>query len=178
MTLHKDLTDPELHETKGASTAAAGAVLTADGLGAATFSALPSSNVFGEDFDSAETLFFQSSTTANTFQQALRLTLSVTNGGTFLIAWHYVWSYDDANSDFRGRVQLNDSTDLMVPEHRQEPNDVAGAGAGGTDQRHVVTGFAAAVLGAGSHTIDIDYTPSSSSEAGVHSARIVAFRVI
>lgn len=42
MAEHATLTDPNLHEVKGASTAVSGTVLTATGSGTATFQALPS----------------------------------------------------------------------------------------------------------------------------------------
>jgi len=58
---HNTLTDPELHETKGAAAASAAEVLTADGAGAATFEAIPSPARFltvaqsGADYTSVKT---------------------------------------------------------------------------------------------------------------------------
>lgn len=45
MPLHKDLTEAELHETKGASTASADTVLVADGAGATSFIKIGRDNV-------------------------------------------------------------------------------------------------------------------------------------
>lgn len=52
MAEHNTLTDPELHEVKGASTATAGQILTATGMSTATFQtpAVPGGAIFGSQF--------------------------------------------------------------------------------------------------------------------------------
>lgn len=59
MTLHKDLTDPQLHEPKGASTATSGTVYVADGAGSGSFQAYPSAST------STRGIVFQAATDAD-----------------------------------------------------------------------------------------------------------------
>ncbi len=62
---HSTLTDPALHEAKGASTATAGQVLTATGLGTATFQT-PSSSLSGSVVQSVTTVSQSTSTGTTT----------------------------------------------------------------------------------------------------------------
>ena len=131
--------------------------------------------VYGTQFQSAASEASEV-TTLDTPVEKLKLTTSNLPAGTYKIEWNYEWSHNAGADDFIGQVELDDTDQLAF--HRQEPKDVAGAGPGGTDQSHPVSGFAIRTLTAGIHTIDIDYY---SSVAGVQSeiknARLTIFRV-
>ena len=58
------------------------------------------------------------------------------DGATYVATCTYIWALDSQASDWWGRLALNGG---VVQTHRQEPKDSAGAGNGGTDQRHTGT---------------------------------------
>ena len=143
-------------------------------------------DIFGNWFQEAEDTTFQS-TTGIAFTEALKLTTpSIFQAGTYLIQWFYVWSYGATSSDFLGRVQVDDTTDLINPDavdgnqgvHREEPSDAGGGSDGGTDQRFVSSGSAVVALTSGVHTIDVDYASSSAGRvASIHHVRLMIWRV-
>lgn len=133
--------------------------------------------LFGANFQQVEKTAYEGNTTTS-FAQYLRLTTASLPAGTYRIGWRYCWSHDSASNDFIGRVQLDDTTELMDPRHLQEPNDNLGTGNGGTDQRHYLSSFRHVVLTSGVHTVDIDYTTNSGGdESSIHSAGIEIWRV-
>ena len=116
-------------------------------------------------------------TTSATFQQKLRLTTSSLAAGTYRIGWSYQWNHDSTSNGFEGRVQIDDSTEVMF--HQQEPQDSAGTfGSTGSDQQHQLSGFKHISLSSGVHTIDIDYrTNSAGNESSIWNTRIELWRV-
>lgn len=145
MPQHKNLPDSELHEVKGAATANAGYVLTADGVGSASFQpAASGGGVFGNEFMVVESLAAVTTTSANNWQNKISAQLPSLVGGKYRVAWHYQWSGDSTGRDFMARMRMN-GADLpaMAWNHRQEPKDSSGAStpAGtGTDQQHTANG--------------------------------------
>lgn len=116
-------------------------------------------------------------TTSGAFQTALTANITVpAGGGVYEISWYYEWNFDSTGGDFVGRVQLDNSIDLM--EHRAEPQDSAGGGFGGSDQSFPVQGFAQVNLTAGSHTVDIDIASGDGfNTAAIRRRRIKIVRV-
>ena len=72
------------------------------------------------------------------------------------------------SNDFRGRVQLNDTSDLM--SHSQELKD------SGQDQSLLCNGFSYIDLDDGDHFIDLDYW-SERGTAYIKNARLEIWRV-
>lgn len=70
--------------------------------------------------------------------------------------------------EFKGRVQIDDSTTIM--EHYAEPENVS--------SWHPTSGFKHIYLSASSHEIDIDFcTNKSGKDAHIRRARIELWRV-
>ena len=161
----------------GVSNGAAGLVpqpLIADAAGFlrgdATYQTLPAGGQFGADFAFSEQTVFAGNSTVN-FVNFDTLNFTNTSGVTanFLIGWFYVWSHNNNQTDFIARVQYDTTTALIDPGdtgiQRQEPKDSAGSGAGGTDQRYPCAGFRIIPVGAGAHTVDLDFRTSSNGNA-------------
>lgn len=91
----------------------------------------------------------QSSTSSTSPVRKLRMTATISEEGRYRIGWYYEWASSSQSYDFRARVQLNDTDDLMY--HSQEVQD------SGTDQNIPVCGYAYVNLTAGDHNIDLDY---------------------
>ena len=123
---------------------------------------IPGQSVFGTQYLYEESLPV-STTTSNAYVLKLRLTTPSTLPlGNYRIGWSFSYNQDSTNSDFLGRVQLNDSIDLMAT--RVEHSESAGTfGTTGTDQRLNASGFIVKNL-SGTNTIDIEY---ASETAGV-----------
>ena len=103
---HSTLTDPDIHEPKGASTAANGEVLTADGAGG-TFFGPASGAVFGSDYQTAVDLPRETTTSA-VFQTKVALTTPPLTG-TYRVGWHAV--VDQSNASDAVQAQLANITD-------------------------------------------------------------------
>jgi len=111
-----------------------------------------------------------SSTTSTSWQQKLRLTTSSLPSGVYKIEWYYEWGYSSTSRDFKGRVQINDSTTIM--EHREEPQD------SGSDQYRPLCGFYYAESLSGVKNIDLDYCSGSSGYTSrIRRARLSIFRI-
>jgi hypothetical protein len=104
-------------------------------------------NVIGAAGD-AESLS-ESSTNSSTPQRKLRMNITEIPEGRYRIGWYYEWAQSSQSTDFRARVQLNDTTDLMY--HSQEAKD------SGTDQSMPICGYAYMNLTEGDHNIDLDF---------------------
>jgi len=124
--------------------------------------------VFEELFEtSSETL---QQTTNNAYQQKVRLTLTGLVGGKYRISWYYEWQYNNRSNDFRGQVQIDDTTTIM--EHQWEPKDA------GSDQWHPASGFKYENLSAGNHTVDLDWCCSNLGDtASIRRARLEIWKV-
>jgi len=143
-------------------------------------------NVYGSEYQSVVDRTYRSVTSTSWFT-AHTFTTSSLPAGTYRIEWNYVWSYNASNSDFRCRVQLDNSIELYeqtdggagaYDRHQQEPKDRDGTGDGGTDQRYVTSFWADKTLSAGTHQVDIDISGQSGSViASIHLSSIAVYRV-
>jgi len=111
----------------------------------------------------------QSSTNSRSPIRKLRLAIVDLPEGTYRIGWYYEWASSSSSSDFRARIQLNDTTDLMYQS--QEAKDP------GTDQSMPLCGFSYQELESGDHNIDLDYWHESST-AYIQKARLEIWRVL
>ena len=109
-----------------------------------------------------------SSTTSKSPQRKLRMSISDLPEGRYRIGWYYEFAHSSSSQDFRARVQLDDSIDLM--EHLQELKDA------GTDQSNMGCGFSYQDLIAGDHTIDLDYWAENGT-AYIKNAKLEIWRV-
>jgi len=110
----------------------------------------------------------ESTTTSTAYQQKLRLAVDVIYADEYMIKWYYEWQYKHGSFSFVGRIQIDDTVDVM--EHNSEPSSV--------DSWYPTSGFKRATLTAGSHYIDLDYRGSSSGkESKIRSARLELWRI-
>lgn len=109
-----------------------------------------------------------SSTSSTTPVNKVTLTTSSLPAGTYRIGWYYEWSHSATDSDFRARVFLDGTTTLM--EQSQEPQDA------GTDQRIPVGGHVYTTLGAGVHTVALDFWAEADT-ATIRRARLELWRI-
>ena len=130
--------------------------------------AAPGSSIFGSEMQQTSSDGL-SSTTSTTFQQKLRMTTASLPSGTYRIAWSYEWRCQNTSYDFRGQVQINDTTTIM--EQRQESQDA------GSDQLHKNSGFYYHT-GSGVLDIDVDYCISDGAggSAYIQRARLEIWR--
>jgi hypothetical protein len=143
-------------------------------------------NVYGSEYQSVVDRTYRSVTSTSWFT-AHTFTTSSLPAGTYRIEWNYVWSYNASNTDFRCRVQLDNSIELYeqtdggagaYDRHQQEPKDRDGTGDGGTDQRYVTSFWADKTLSAGTHQVDIDISGQGGAvTASIHLSSIAVYRV-
>lgn len=124
-----------------------------------------------------------SSTTSSTWKQYLELITPSLPEGTYRIGWMYVWRNsdggdDDHGGDFRGRVQIDNTIDLINPADASYPFHSEASTDSGSNQRIVTSGFRNVELGAGSHEIDIDFSDWSSGTSYMYHAHIEIWRVL
>ncbi len=126
-------------------------------------------SVFGTeyDYDSSDG---ESSTSADTPQQKLRLTTSSLPSGTYHIEWGYEFMADDnKNSDFNAQIQINDTTTIAEQgDAKAWKLDAVWA---------AQSGFYDAAL-SGVLDIDIDYWDSAAVGVSLRRARLVICRTI
>jgi hypothetical protein len=124
-------------------------------------------NVIGAAGD-AESLS-ESSTNSSTPQRKLRMNITEIPEGRYRIGWYYEWAQSSQSTDFRARVQLNDTTDLMY--HSQEAKD------SGTDQSIPICGYAYVNLTEEDHTIDLDFWAEGNTSY-IKNARLEIWRAV
>lgn len=110
-----------------------------------------------------------SSTNSTSPQLKLRLDITDLIEGRYRIGWYYEWSHSMTSYDFRARIQLNDTTDLM--EHSQEVFEK------GTEQSIPTCGFAHVDISEGDYYIDLDYWTEIKGTAYIKNARLEIWRV-
>lgn len=106
------------------------------------------------------------STTSNDYIEYTTMTTSSLEAGDYRIGWFYLWAVSHSNRDFHGRVLL-DGSDVLL-HHKEEPSQ----GSEAETQRHGLCGFVKRTLGAGVHTIKLEYkrgaSPASSTIYEAH----------
>ena len=113
------------------------------------------------------------STTSTVFQQKLSLLIpaSTIPTGSYRLAWSYEWQCQSNSIDFIGRVQQNNTVDLMY--HQEEPKDAS------PNQWMTSSGFCYLNLTGGlEYFFDLDYCVSTSGNvsAGIRKATLEFWR--
>lgn len=112
----------------------------------------------------------ESSTTSTTYLQKLRLTTSSVPAGTYHIAYAWTWKYSLITADFKARCRVDSNT--IVDEIIITPSSVA------VNQQNIVSSFDNIVLGAGTHTVDIDYSSSDVlGTASIKNTKIELYKI-
>ncbi len=123
---------------------------------------------FGSYFyaDSGEEV---SSTTGIDFIEKLKLNVTnLPSGYNYRIGWFFEFAYASSASEFRGRLQLDDTTDIMLMDVRPTPAD--------PDKFSICSGFAYTQI-SGNHFFDIDFCSSSLGKtAYIRRARLEFWR--
>lgn len=113
-----------------------------------------------------------STTTLTTFQTKVSLGPNTYSGGLYKLTVSYGWNHNALNSDFEARILFDGSQ--LGELHKQEPKDAAGADSTGTTQRYYVTRTGVLNIGAGNHTIALEYrTDDSAAESSIWEAYIM-----
>ena len=105
----------------------------------------------------------ESSTTSTTYVNKVTYTTSTIPAGYYRIGWQFEWRRGSTTNDFRARVQIDNTTDIM--EMNEESKD--------SNSWHPAAGFDIVQLTAGTHTIDIDFAgETTGSTSYIRRARI------
>lgn len=131
--------------------------------------------IFGSEYQYAENNTF-TTTASTTFQEFLSLTTPSVPAGDYLIQWEYGWGCSDDTAEFCGRVQVDDTVNLLDPDgagqHLEEPQDAA------SDQVHIASGFRQVTLTNAAHTIDLDFRRQGpTATARIFYGRLYIYRV-
>ena len=111
----------------------------------------------------------ESSTDQTAWQEKLKLTTPSLPAGDYRIGWYYTWWNEDRTLEFKGRVQIDDTTEIHYREAEPSDSVIAKSPSGG---------FAKVTLEEGVHTIDLDYcTSNASTFAHISTARLEIFKV-
>ena len=109
----------------------------------------------------------ESSTTSTTYQQKLRISPTI-ESGTYILLWSYEWQYKDGSFRFKGRIQIDDSSEIM--NHEEQPTTVSSWAP--------ASGFKRLSLDSGTYNIDLDFCSSKSGkEAKIRRVRLEFWRV-
>lgn len=123
-------------------------------------STLEGAGVFGQNSQTVENVISAANATS-IFANYLSLVTPSIPAGTYRIGWFAVGNNSDVANDWDLQVSegANNLIDPTVTGFmREEPSD------SGSDQRHVRSGFRYLVLGAGVHTIDMDFRNSAGTD--------------
>ena len=108
----------------------------------------------------------ESSTTSTAWTEKLSISSTVPSGD-YIILWSYEWSHSDTSRFFDGRLQLDDTTNIMG--HHESTSNTA--------NWVPVSGFKRLQL-SGSHTLDLDYRSSKKNKtAYIRRARLELWRI-
>ena len=125
-----------------------------------------SSTIFGTwyawDGDDSE-----SSTNSTSYIEKASLSVTGIPTGYYRLGWYFEWRRSDTNSDFEGRVVI-DNTDVVM-EINQEAKD--------NNSYHVANGYVITQLTAGNHFFDIDYGGENNKTSRIRRARLEIWRV-
>jgi len=197
---HKDLVGAALHEPKGADTAGSGEVYVADGAGSGSFQAPPPPGAgtvdhggligLGDDdhpqyFNDArlaaylDRFHFENATPANnnttTLTDFINQSVPFQNTALYKVSVHFVWSMNSGGTDFIADLLVNGTS--IVEQMVWEPQDTAGGGAFGTDQRyHAVMSGVFSAAGA-AQNVQFQFAASTTNDnAAVYRAHLFVER--
>jgi hypothetical protein len=105
--------------------------------------------IFGSEYDYAESEG-ESSTTANTYQQKLRLTTGTVSAGTYRICWSFEYNSSLQLTDSGYNVEVDSS--IVIADLPSPPQRFYSDGS-----YFGVSGFKHMALSNASHTIDVNY---------------------
>jgi len=167
---HEENASDELTvQNLGSGAAAVDKIFVTDGTGGVILEDKPvGGGVYGADYTytSSEA---ESSTTAQTYQQKVRLSVNVP-AGDYRVGWSSKFRMSSSSAAFLGRIQLDDSIDLAIIHAANTGADVLDA--------YPWSGFEKVTLAAGSHTFDVDYASESAGKtATIKESRIEIWRV-
>lgn len=188
---HSTLPDAVKHHPKGADTAAAGTVYVADGAGGGVFGPVPApaagsvdhgtlSGLTDDDhpqyllvsnLDAAITAYLDrhhvaQDTAANnnttTMTSFMTGTFVLAHSASYRVISNYIWSMNSPGTDILVELRIDGVT--IGPTQRHEPQDTAGAGPFGTDQRYPASLMELMFLSAGSHTFELFFAASTTND--------------
>lgn len=164
---HETLADPNVHEPRGASSAAAGEVLTANGDGTTSF-APAGGSVFGQSYQTATDLP-RSTTPLTVFQTKLSMTTPALPAGTYRVGWCAVVDQSTAADSVQAQLLNVTDASLVGVLQDHEPKD--------SRNRIHVGGFAEVVFSGAPKEFQIQWRQQRGGTAGIQDARIEIWRV-
>jgi len=120
-----------------------------------------------------------------TYARFLRLDFTAPETANYKITCHFMWSLDVGNSDFRSKLELDNTTEIGYRRQIHEPKDAAGngetlgiVGGGtsntGTNQRYPATITRVLNITQGVHFIGLDWSCSvANTRASIYGANIL-----
>lgn len=84
---------------------------------------------------------------------------NLAHAAQYMVLANYIWSMNSAATDIL--IELRIDGNVVGPTHRHEPQDTAGAGPYGTDQRYPATLAELVTLTAGAHTFELFFSAST-----------------
>jgi len=109
----------------------------------------------------------EQTTTSNSYVNALTTTTPTVPAGTYRVGWSYEWRGRN-NNDWKGRVQVDNTTTLM--EVNQEPHE--------NNSYYGCSGFGYITFGSsGAHTIDFDFSRENADTMRIRKLRIEFWRI-
>jgi len=124
--------------------------------------------MFGEFITFVEGLT-QSTNNTTTYVQKLRLTTPILSAGDYRIGWSYTWGNGSIANSTLVQIEQDDTTQLY--EMVAEPKDNT------INQEAPGSGFAKVTLTAGTHTFDMDFKSSATTDARIAQARLEFWKV-
>lgn len=135
-----------------------------------------SGSIFGTQYYYAESIGV-SKTNSLSFMEKLKLTTGSIPAGNYRIGWSFEFNHSSRNSNFLGRVYLDDVTELASYVIR--PSDASGNFQNtGSRQKYLASGFKHINLSAGVHFIDIDFaTDDNNINSSIWNTNIEFWRI-
>lgn len=113
-----------------------------------------------------------------TFANFINASFTLAHAATYIVTATYYWSHDDGATDFVARLTY-DGANVNTQQHTQEPQDTAGAGPFGTNQRHIATLRAIIAGTAASHVFALQWAGSAANDsAAIYEATLTVERWI
>lgn len=111
-----------------------------------------------------------------TFANFINASFTLAHAATYIVTATYYWSHDDGATDFVARLTY-DGANVNTQQHTQEPQDTAGAGPFGTNQRHIATLRAIIAGTAASHVFALQWAGSAANDsAAIYEATLTVER--
>ena len=125
---------------------------------------------FGAEFAYVES-WSESTTNSLTYQQKVRLSVTIVEGGDYLLAWNFTWTHASTSKPAQFQIEQDDTTQIWFAEQIANSSTF--------EHRQPMGGFRKVTLAPGSYTFDLDYRRKSnpSTTVRIDEAALSLFKV-